>query len=59
MKDKQVLELTPEETKRWKKICKPIWDKWVGDIEKKGLPGKAILEETQRLAAKYATEYGR
>ncbi|MES9994487.1 TRAP transporter substrate-binding protein DctP [Desulfovibrio aminophilus] len=32
---------------------RPIWDKWAADMEKKGLPGKSILEDAIRLVAAY------
>lgn len=57
MKGKKVFDLPPEEMKRWKETCKPIQDKWVANMEAKGLPGKAILQEAQRLGEKYAAEY--
>jgi TRAP-type C4-dicarboxylate transport system substrate-binding protein len=57
MKDKTIIDLSPEETKRWKEACKPIWDKWVATVEAKGLPGKAVLEEAQKLSEKYLAEY--
>lgn len=31
---------------------KPVWDSWVADMEKKGLPGKQALEMVLSLAAK-------
>jgi hypothetical protein len=35
--------------------AKPVWDHWVADIEKKGLPGKEALELVLSLAKKHAT----
>ncbi len=57
MKNKQIIELSPEETKRWKEACRPIWDKWLASMQAKGLPGKAVLEEAEKLSAKYIAEY--
>jgi TRAP-type C4-dicarboxylate transport system substrate-binding protein len=57
MKGKIFIDLSPEETKRWKETLRPVWDKWVASVEAKGLPGKAVLQETQNLSAKYAAEY--
>jgi len=42
--------LPKEELDRWIEVAgKPVWDKWVADMEAKGLPGKAVLEEALRL----------
>jgi TRAP-type C4-dicarboxylate transport system substrate-binding protein len=48
----EITELSAEERARWVATGKPAWDKWVKDVEAKGLPGKAILEETLRLIEK-------
>jgi TRAP-type C4-dicarboxylate transport system substrate-binding protein len=53
MRGKEIITLTPEEAKRWKNICQPIEDKWLADMEAKGLPGKAVLDEAQKLLEKY------
>ena len=56
-KEGQKLErvaLDPGELERWKEIGgKPLWDKWVTDMEAKGLPGQKILDGTLKLAEKY------
>lgn len=57
MKGKTFIDLSPEEIKRWKETLRPVWDKWVASVEAKGLPAKAVLQETQNLSAKYAAEY--
>jgi TRAP-type C4-dicarboxylate transport system substrate-binding protein len=57
MKGREVIPLKPEQVKKWTKICKPIWNKWTADTEAKGLPGKAVLSETQKLVAKYTKQY--
>ena len=46
--------LTPDEIKVWYDLVKkPIHDKWIKDAESKGLPGKAVYNETLRLIEKY------
>jgi len=35
--------------------AKPVWEHWVADTEKKGLPGKEALELVLSLAKKHAT----
>jgi TRAP-type C4-dicarboxylate transport system substrate-binding protein len=57
MKGKTFFDLSPAEVAKWKETCKPIWDKWVTNMEAKGLPGKAVFQEAQNLSAKFAAEY--
>jgi TRAP-type C4-dicarboxylate transport system substrate-binding protein len=45
--------MDPAETIRWQEKAKVIWEKWANDLEAKGLPGKAVLAETQQLIKKY------
>lgn len=45
--------LSPEEQKVWQEKAKLVWDKWANDLEAKGLPGKAVLEETLKRVEKY------
>jgi len=52
----EVIKVSPE--MRDKLIAtagKPVWDAWVADTEKKGLPGKEALEKVLDLAKKSAT----
>ena len=44
----------PEEMKLWVEAAKPMHDAWVADTEAKGLPGRAVFEETKRLIQKYS-----
>lgn len=48
-----VYQLPPGETERWQKKASIVWDKWAADMEAKGLPGKAVLQETLKLVEKY------
>lgn len=48
----EIKELSPQERVRWVATGKPAWDKWVKDMEAKGLPGKAVLDEALRLLEK-------
>ena len=57
MKGKEIIVLTPEETDKWKDICRPIWRRWLADMEARGLPGEAVLDEAQRLLEKYIEQY--
>ncbi len=46
-----------DEYQRWVAAVTPLYEKWKADVEAKGLPGRAIFEDIQRLAEKYAKEY--
>ena len=43
-KGMQSLQLPMEEKKKLEKLTMPLRDKWVKDMEAKGLPGKAVLD---------------
>jgi TRAP-type C4-dicarboxylate transport system substrate-binding protein len=38
--------LEAAEAAKWQEKARPIWDKWVADLEAKGQPAKAVLEYT-------------
>ena len=44
---------------KWKVTAKPAWDKWVKEMEARGLPGQAVLDEALRLVEKYKKELGK
>ncbi len=56
LKGHQIIDFTPEETARWKKAVRPIWDEWIASVEKKGLPGKKVLDEILQTVDKYARQ---
>lgn len=48
------ISLDPGELEKWKKIAgEPVWDEWVKEMNKKGLPGQKVLDAAQRLMKKY------
>jgi TRAP-type C4-dicarboxylate transport system substrate-binding protein len=48
------VSLDPGELEKWKKIAgEPIWDEWVKEMEKKGLPGQKVFDKARRLIKKY------
>lgn len=48
------VELDKGEIEKWRELIgKPIWKQWVADMEKKGLPGRKVLEKTLELVEKY------
>ncbi len=49
----QVYLLPKDEQKRWIDKTKAVSDKWVSDMEAKGLPGRKLLTEARGLIEKY------
>ena len=45
----EAIDLSPEETARWKKVSKPVRDEWVKEVEAKGLPSKAVMDEITNI----------
>jgi TRAP-type C4-dicarboxylate transport system substrate-binding protein len=43
------------ELDNWVKASAPLYDAWVADIEGKGMPAKAMLQDARDLLAKYKT----
>jgi len=44
----------PGEEQKWKDLAgKPQWDKWIADIEAKGLPGRDTFNKLQQITDKY------
>lgn len=41
------------EVDNWIKASAPLYDSWVADMDKRGLPGKQMLAEARELIAKY------
>jgi len=48
------VKVTPAETDRWIKVSAPLYDEWVADMDKKGLPGKQMLQDARDLIVKYS-----
>jgi TRAP-type C4-dicarboxylate transport system substrate-binding protein len=53
----EVVRISPEEESKWKERLKPVQEKWVSDLEAKGIPGREMLEEQFRLTEKYNKKY--
>ena len=49
----EIFELSSAEMAKWRATGKPAWDKWAKTMEAKGLPGRAVLKEADRLVNKY------
>jgi TRAP-type C4-dicarboxylate transport system substrate-binding protein len=50
----EIIHLSPEQKKIWAERMKPLSEKWVAEMEAKGLPGKKIYEDTLMLLKKYS-----
>ncbi|HSW57470.1 MAG TPA: TRAP transporter substrate-binding protein DctP [Dehalococcoidales bacterium] len=48
-KGAQLIATTPEENARWVKALQPVEAAWIKDIEARGLPAKAFLDELKRM----------
>jgi len=55
--DVQVYKLSPKEISRWYAVLKPMTDTYLKDVQAKGLPAEAILDDVMKLKEKYAKEY--
>ena len=53
----EIIQLSPDEYARWLERWAPLRDKWVADMEAKGLPGQEYLDLAIELLAKYYPQY--
>lgn len=49
----ELITLAPAEVQRWRDFSAPTVEKWAADLEKDGLPAKALLADIKRLSEKY------
>lgn len=49
----QVFAIAPEEEARWKTAAKPAFDEWKKEMAAKGLPGQEMIDDAEKLVAKY------
>ena len=47
--------LSPDEKARWEKAVAVVYTKWLDEMNAKKLPGKAMLDDAQRLVKQYKT----
>lgn len=45
----EIIELSAEESERWRKAVEPVIDEYISEIEKKGIPGKEAIEILKRI----------
>ena len=49
----EIIKVSDAEQDRWRKVTQPVYDSWIKDLDGKGYDGKHLVEEAQRLVAKY------
>jgi TRAP-type C4-dicarboxylate transport system substrate-binding protein len=49
----QIYPLPEEERRRWREAVKGLDAKWAAELDAKGLPGQALIQEARALAVKY------
>ena len=54
----EIYELPKKEMAKWDKLLEPITDKWIKGAEAKGIPGKKIVKDIEKLNKKYSKKYG-
>lgn len=53
----EVYVIPPEERVKFLKAAQPVHEKWIADMEAKGLPGRKLFDETVTLSNKYDAMY--
>ncbi|MDN2566221.1 TRAP transporter substrate-binding protein [Aquibium sp. A9E412] len=48
-----IIELDAEEVARWREAAEPVYDRWVAEMEEKGIDGQALIDEARALIDKY------
>ena len=47
------IQLSAAETDNWMKASAPLYEEWVADMDKRGLPGKQMLDDARALLVKH------
>lgn len=50
----ELIQLSDEEKKRWRAAAKPVVEEWIAARESDGKPGRQLIDDIERLKAKYA-----
>ena len=48
-----IIRVSAAEEARWKEAAQPVYDDWVKRIDAKGLPGRKILQDAERIIAEF------
>jgi TRAP-type C4-dicarboxylate transport system substrate-binding protein len=49
-----IVSISADESAKWQKAVQPVTDKWITDMQAKGIEGGKLLDTTRALIAKYA-----
>ena len=50
----EIIDLSPEEKERWVKTTAHVWDDFIAENEKKGLPARQLCDDIRTLNAKFS-----
>ena len=50
-------DLPDDEKAIWTEAVLPVWEQWIEEVEEKGLPGRAMLDEVTSLVEQYKDLY--
>lgn len=51
-----IVVLDDAEVARWQNAAMPVVERWIADMDAKGIDGKALIDQAQGLIQKYATD---
>lgn len=49
-----IITLNDDEVAKWREAAQPVYDKWIADMDSRGIDGKALIAEAQELIKKYS-----
>lgn len=49
-----IITLSDEEVSKWRDAAQPVYDKWIADMDSRGIDGNALIAEAQELIKKYS-----
>jgi len=52
----EIIHVSAAEEARWRTAAQPAYDNWIKDMNAKGLPGARMVEDAEKLIAKYKAE---
>ena len=53
---KKHIVLNKEETEAFEVALRPVTERWIKDVEKEGIDGRALVKKAKRLIEKYSLE---
>ena len=51
-----IITISAEDAKLWEEQARPIYDKWIADMNDKGIDGQALIDEARALMDAYQPE---